>query len=468
MSILPRDQVVVAANGTISVESVATVDEPVSDGFSLSVSTRDAPDVDRTFVEADGTLTVVEGVGGRLLAVANRGKVPNAVRAASAGNLVCGETRIGIIIGNADLSEIRVVYSGYYMANGTGIETLPGNDASLEVALEIGAQVVQFTFGGQLVGTLSNGLAELVSDPIYPAAFGLTKFDKNATSYWLRSRQVVTSGQNHVRTTGGGTPTGEGTQYSNGLSASQLLSTGALVTPSGGASAGAEIMPSVIIGRTIGTPDVAALVIGDSIADGSNETVTSGSGVNDSGFISRGLYQVNGRTVPLSKMTCGGSSVRYMAAGMTRRRALFKYFTHAVCNYGSNDGVVENRTSAQVLADLKVVWAALKAEGVRWIEEVGIIPRTTSSDSFATVANQTPRPNFETGGAFRDALNAALQSNVGADGLDAYISVSASFADGTSLDKWAVPSKTTDGTHPSAAAHASAAPTITARAETWA
>ncbi len=63
MSILPRDQVVVAADGTVSVESVATVDATVSDGFSLSVSTRDAPDVDRTFVESDGTLTVVEGAG---------------------------------------------------------------------------------------------------------------------------------------------------------------------------------------------------------------------------------------------------------------------------------------------------------------------------------------------------------------------------------------------------------------------
>lgn len=410
-------------------------------------------------------LTSPEGGGVRLLAVANRGKVPNTVRLANAANLVCAETRIGIIIGNADLSEIRVVYCGYYIANGTGVETLPGNDASLEVSLEIGATTVQFTFGGQLVGTLSNGLAELVSDPIYPAAFGLTKFDKKSTA-WLRSRQVVASSANHVRCVGGGNPTGEATKYSNGLSASQLLGNGALVKPTGGADAGAEILPAAIIGRSIGTPDIAALIVGDSIAEGTSESVTAGSGVNDSGFLSRGLYSVNSRTVPVSKMTCGGTSVKYMAAGMTRRRALFKYFTHAICNYGTNDSVSESRTAAQVLADLKTLWAALKAEGVRWIEEVGIIPRTTSTDSWATVVNQTPRTNFETGGIFRDALNTALAANVGADGLDAYRSISSRCADGTALDKWAV-GNTTDGVHPVTAVHTAAAADVTSWAATW-
>lgn len=411
--------------------------------------------------------TITRGVGRpRLLAVANRGKVPNTVRTASAGNLLCAETRFGVIIGNADLSEIRVVYCGYYILTGSGTETNPGNDASLEVALEISGTTVQFRFGGQLVGTLSNGLAELVSDPIYPSAFGLTKFPKGA-SYWLRSRQVVTSGQNHVRTSGGSSATGEGTRYSDGLSASQLLGTGSLSTPTGGTAAAAEIMPAAIIGRAIGVPDIAALIVGDSIAEGTSETVNAGSGVNDSGLFSRGLYSVKSRTVPISKMTCGGTTAQHFAAGYSKRAVLFKYFTHAICNYGTNDNISYSRTAAQVLADLKTIWTALKAGGIRRVEQVGIIPRTTSTDSWATVVNQTPRTGFETGGNFRDALNTSLAANVGSDGLDAYRNVSSYFADGTSLDKWAVPGKTTDGVHPTTAAHTSAAAAVTSWAEGW-
>jgi hypothetical protein len=60
---LPRDQLNVSATGVLSVEEVATFDTTEIVNGILTVTTRDAPDVDRTFVTADGRLTVVEGVG---------------------------------------------------------------------------------------------------------------------------------------------------------------------------------------------------------------------------------------------------------------------------------------------------------------------------------------------------------------------------------------------------------------------
>ncbi len=64
MVTLPRDQNNVSSAGVLSVEEVATFDTTEIVNGILTVTTREAPDVDRTFVTSAGVLTVVEGVGG--------------------------------------------------------------------------------------------------------------------------------------------------------------------------------------------------------------------------------------------------------------------------------------------------------------------------------------------------------------------------------------------------------------------
>lgn len=57
----PRDQNSVSGAGALTSEEVSTFDVPaVADGV-LTVTTRAAPNNDRTFVDADGKLTVVAG-----------------------------------------------------------------------------------------------------------------------------------------------------------------------------------------------------------------------------------------------------------------------------------------------------------------------------------------------------------------------------------------------------------------------
>lgn len=399
---------------------------------------------------------------------ATHGFIPSATRVASAGNLVCAETRRISKTGRAPLSELRLVFSGFWIANGTGVETVPGNTQSLQAAIELpGAptQVVQVTFGGSNTGTIPDGVAEYLSDPIYPGQFGLTQFPAN-TTFWYRERRVVTSGQIHTKGQSS-QETGEGTYYSDGLAASQLVATGVMTLPAGGANASCEFGPSAFLGRSIGVPDVSCVIIGDSLFDGTNDNQIGGIGNGGGGYVMRGLYSVAGRTVPSIKMACGGTQAQYFAAGFLRRRAFLKYVTHALCNYGTNDAVTGSRTAAQVLADLRVIWGVLKGgdSNIRHVVEVGIIPRTTSTDSFATVANQTPRAGFETGGAFRSTLNAALQGYVGTE-IDEYIDVSPAFYDPAQPARWAVGS-TADGTHYSPAAAVPAAAYITAAAASW-
>lgn len=82
---LPRDQLNVSATGVLSVEEVATFDTTEIVNGILTVTTRVAPDVDRTFVTADGRLTVVEGVGVPASAIRQR---DSAVIRDRAGNTI--------------------------------------------------------------------------------------------------------------------------------------------------------------------------------------------------------------------------------------------------------------------------------------------------------------------------------------------------------------------------------------------
>ncbi|WP_334358445.1 MULTISPECIES: SGNH/GDSL hydrolase family protein [unclassified Bradyrhizobium] len=367
---------------------------------------------------------------------------------------------------------MRFVYAGFYILNNSGVETNPGNDQPIEIAVEWpGVGTVQVTFGGQNVGNITNGLAELVSDPIYPSAFGLPSFPAN-TQFWLRRRSTLLLNERNTKHGGAG-GSGESTFYSDpaGGYASQLLGTGAMVQRAGGATASAELGPAAIIGRAVGSPDIAVGVIGDSLADGNNDTNIAGDGSAGGGWIARGLWNVNGRPVPWQKQTCGGSTVRNLVLGYAKRAVYWKYWTHCFLAYGTNDMAVAGRSGAEALADLMTATAALKAAGLRRVEIPLIPPRVTSTDSYATTANQTPVTNYQTGGTRRDALNDGIIASVGTGGLDDYFNPNPVFADSVALDRWAVNGSanywTNDGVHLTAAACAAGAVPLNARIGTW-
>lgn len=401
--------------------------------------------------------------------VANRGIMNNGFRQATAANLTCGETRMNMKTGGSALSEMRFVYCGFYLTNGAGVETNVGNNETIELAVEWpGVGTRRVVFGGANVGTIVNGVAEYVSDPIYPSAFGLANFPAN-TGFNLRSRRIVALNENHSTHGISGGP-GESTFYCDGAPASQLMGTGGMTQQAGGATAAAELGPSAIIGRAVGVPDIAVIAIGDSILNGSNDTNIDGDGSDGGGWVMRAAWSVNSRSVPIMKMSVGGSGAQYMAAGMTKRQAYFKYGTHAICNYGTND-LVSGRTAAQVLADLQTIWAALKTGGLRRVEQALIIPRVTSTDAYVTTANQTPLAGFATNGAGRDPLNNSIISNVGSNGLDAYLNMNPAVADATLLDRWKITGAanyaTTDGAHPEPVIHTAMGTTAASRMATW-
>jgi hypothetical protein len=139
-------------------------------------------------------------------------------------------------------------------------------------------------------------------------------------------------------------------------------------------------------------------LIGDSIMSGSND-------LNDRGFAARALISAN---LPYHYFGRGGETAQAISpltgnTGFKSRIVRLEACTDAISNYGTND-LNGGRTLAQLQADLLAIWTMLQTRGVR-VYQTTILPRTTSSDNWATAPNQTV-PAWE---ASRVSLNTWLR-----------------------------------------------------------
>jgi len=143
-----------------------------------------------------------------LLACANRGHLPDAPQIASSAVLMKAESRKSCSIGGAPISEMRLSYANFYIANGTGTEISPGNAVNLAAAIEINGFTVQITFTQYSLLTnqattticgisgcisMANGATDVVSDGIYPWQFGLPSFSAGMTFFVREMRTVKLS-----------------------------------------------------------------------------------------------------------------------------------------------------------------------------------------------------------------------------------------------------------------------------------
>lgn len=399
---------------------------------------------------------------------------PSAVRIAAAGGLISrstatgaytrNETRRQIIGGNGTLEYVKFVYASVY-ADASGERTDGLSTLTLSAALELTSpvQTVQALFGGATTITLTpGGIVE--TDPIYPAAFGLSVFPAKLAAF-ARTSLTFASGSAWPACI----PASVESKTSNAAS-SQLLATGALTTPSGGSSSFYGLVPVAIIGKYVGTPDIAVLVIGDSIFMSSNDNIAGDLTGSGGGMASRGLASVGGRTVPYSKTAIfgQGATMSFTAANSKVRTYLMRYATHLLEDYGTND---DAQSAATVYAAKQAIWSTFRANALapKFVATTTLLPRASSTtDGYATPAGQTPRSGWKTGGAFRDPLTASVRAGVGqSNGPDAVIETGVTVQDATLTDRWAAGPLTTDGTHPGATAAAQAAAPITTAAAGW-
>ncbi len=249
--------------------------------------------------------------------------------------------------------------------------------------------------------------------------------------------------------------------YFSAASTSQVGGTGAMSLPSGGASRTDGPSVNAILGVPA-APMASVILLGDSIFDGTGDT---GDGNGNWGFGTRGLWSVNNYPVPWAKQTVSGDLlVKNYSTAASRKRALWPYATHLLCNLGWND-INTGATLANLQTYLTDIWRAAKRTVGPYGKPLNVThcligPGNTSTDAFATAANQTHRTGFAPG-SIRDQLNAWILSQVGQGLLDAAINPNTAWEDAANAGKWvttgAANYATSDGIHPSAALHISAA-----------
>jgi lysophospholipase L1-like esterase len=178
--------------------------------------------------------------------------------------------------------------------------------------------------------------------------------------------------------------------------------------------------PAAIIGRNGGDPLPQSYVgVGDSILYGQGDT--QGLTNAGQGFLARAL----GGTRAFLNLAMSGESAGNFAtlASSRTRRTLTQGATRAVVNYGRND-LEGGATGAVLAASLISVWTTLSARGIK-VWQATITPKSTSTDSWSTLTNQTPAAN-ET---HRATINAWLRD--GAPILAGAYALAGSSAPGT-------------------------------------
>lgn len=332
----------------------------------------------------------------------------------------------------------------------TNHDEAPPNDFTIMgAAVEAGGVVRRVTFdGGSSTKLVRAGVSYVVSDPVIVNA---TK----GTAVWVRAfvqardstgslisggkwpqlGQVLTDA-----TYGAWTATGT-TDLSQGTGTTGLTQTGS--SPN----------PYTTLGLYTYDPDPvravpAVLVVGDSITAPSAswaDLCLDGAGL---GYYCMARGGENSQTFGL------------IGAQAVKRLASAHGFTHAVFAYGRND-LNTFPSYAAFLTRLRLTWTLLRNLGIDFIAAATIPPRSTSTDSFATLAGQTT----DASDAVRQQYNTALRSGGFPGEVDAYLDLASYCEAPTDRSKWAVNGTanyaTADGEHPTTVIHTAAGTGLT-------
>lgn len=313
-----------------------------------------------------------------------------------------------IWIGSADMSELKLIFNGWYTESISTFESYPNSYSVVKCALEKDGATssVPVTFDGGRTKTINAGDTDILSDSISPASFGLSKFTRG-DKYWIRLEVSVTAaGQTLPR--GDMIYTAYGSSVGLAIDPATFVggavdSYGALTFTSGWQNFQYPLLP-IVVGRPMASA-VHPIGIGDSIISGATDTSAANGGLG----WSRSLTDADGVSNPRGGLkigTSGAQGAAWNSASYTKPQALLKYGTVALEEFGTNTFVtVQPSSAAQAIVD--PIWTKLASAGLPIIR-TKLIPRTTSTDSWATAANQT-------------AINASWLSGGGARAFNDWI-----------------------------------------------
>lgn len=350
-------------------------------------------------------------------------------------------------VANTDVNGVVLTYINWWVAQ-NGVETDNASTMTIQVAIEKDGIAYPVFFNGVRQVALTPGMTISSDDcPVLLKAGVDTGFYvRTWVSVLSTSEKMLSSYLQDTRSEKGslcGRWEGVSASYTDDMA--QVAPTGTSVTDYSpalirGYSADGGVIPSVV-------------VFGSSSAQGVGDTQQAPAYV--SGYIARSLVAAGLPYVMLAES--GETALSFLGVSGAKRRYLASLCkaTHSINTYGSND-ISAGATLVQCQDRLRQLKTMMEGYGTTPYF-CTYTPATTSTDSWATVANQTVQSPIR--GQLSDWLRAQAGWNV--INLD-YASDSGLASGGAATGKWRVDlgQPTTDGLHGTAALHTAIASAI--------
>lgn len=317
-----------------------------------------------------------------------------------------------------DISSLKLAFANWYVDAGGGyVEKGTGADATLIATVEYPAGTfTPATLNGQPTMTLPDGLTTVTDEVKVSIPRG--------AAFWVRTYWQSTAGILYLKM---GWNNAAGDQAEFAASGIADKTQGGTYTPT---QAGRYFGPAAIISNT---SCASVFLLGDSRINGQNDTADA---TGDVGQLARSI----GREFGYINVGIPGDRASAVATGYAKRLDLSKYCSHVVSNLGTND-LFQGNSAATIQGNIQTIATAFARAG-RSVYWATITPSTTSTDSWATTANQT----VKTSEANRVAVNNWLRTG-GIPYLLGHFECADPVETARDSGVWKAPGRTTDGTH---------------------
>ncbi len=310
------------------------------------------------------------------------------------------------------ITSLQVAFANWY----GNAEVAIGADATVTASIEYPAGTfTQVLFSGVATGSIPNG-SQVLSDATTVAI-------PDGADFFVRFFFECASGFPY-NGRGGDTTNGDVIAFAvSGLADKTMAD-----PMPANAAARFFVTPVAIVGMTT-RPSI--LILGDSRAFGYSDLTTGSSG--DIGEVARSV----GPSLAYINAALSGERAGTYIAQHTQRAKLWAYCSHVICQYGTND-IFGSTSAAATYAYLSTIRGYTPAKP---FFQATSPPQTTSTDGWATTANQTTKAlNAE-----RNAYNALIRGN--SNGFDGVLEVADVVESARDSGIWKAPGYTADGVH---------------------
>lgn len=371
------------------------------------------------------------------------------------------------------VSEMQVGFMDWFYPSGGAELANTLNDVTINHAwLERAStgQVVPLTFSGsrQLVLPMNSTAPYWLSDAIPSSVWTGAPLARDEV-FWLNVQGSFPDAGRCIVGSPTATPGGKFITYPGANDPGTFDTAGAVPSITGASGSSKYGLPLIFLGRFSEPGCLSVMGVGDSILDGSGDSNNPLPVPTGFGFLNRAALDSNGaNAIAMFNLTRHGqTAARLLDVNQTpRQRQFFKFANVIVEEYGTNDlGSGGTGNASTILTNLQSIWSLARAAGVQKVVRTTLMPRTTSTDVWATFDGQTVNTGWDAGGK-RDTINAALLDAVTTGKVDVLVDTLAVLADPADSHRWLTNGTqqftSTDGTHVSVNGNALLAPALRA------